>query len=483
MRHVGQRLEHLPAPASPGREDGRSPASVVHGDQQRPLHAAAFARNKARQYDGTQLRLTRILERADVGQLLPTFHVLRGIFLDARDQAVLTRRCQLDVGAHERVSVLAFGQNGRQNVRVHRLGPPSVRQRVFSAQEQNTASTAVDEFLHQFLLIRREVGRVYAAKDDAVEGEQIFHLAGESVFHLGALAVDLRMSCIAWPAHTLAIKLVGRGAQDGGHVQGLVILDGALEKLELPARLAVQIKDARLARVDVHQPRDAIIASILFVSERLNRRFESLYPSITSVEQNRFPLLGPLGLQGHVLAGDHFGAFLQRNLGFLPGIAVLVKADRRTQARFRQRSRGHIHVADFDVVAHGFAAQPDGVDRNPLAANLRQRFQVDAARIIGAIAQQDHRPDRQVGGIRRHLLQGLADMRGRGSRGQLLQLVDALGMIAHAVHPDLKLLLQRLQQAIVEDFRRGILARAVLIPGGHAGRVVDDNRHNVLLRF
>ena len=81
------------------------------------------------------------------------------------------------------------------------------------------------------------------------------------------------------------------------------------------------------------------------------------------------------------------------------------------------------------------------MNRNPLAADLRQRFQVDAARVVGAIAQQDHRTDRQIGGVRRHLLQAFADMRGRGAGGQLLQLIDPLGMIAHAVQPDLKFLL------------------------------------------
>ena len=140
-----------------------------------------------------------------------------------------------------------------------------------------------------------------------------------------------------------------------------------------------------------------------------------LHAGVTRVEQHRLHLFRPLALQRDVLAGDHLGAFLQRDLGLLSGVAVLMKADRRAQARFRQRARRHIHVADFHVVAHGFSAQPDGVNRNPLAADLRQRFQIDAAGIVGAVAQQDHRADGQAGGVRRHLLQALADMRRRGA--------------------------------------------------------------------
>ena len=63
------------------------------------------------------------------------------------------------------------------------------------------------------------------------------------------------------------------------------------------------------------------------------------------------------------------------------------------------------------------AAEADGVDRDALAADGGDGLQVDAAGVIGAVAEQHDGSQRQRRGFRQHALQGVADARG-GGRGR-----------------------------------------------------------------
>ena len=58
-----------------------------------------------------------------------------------------------------------------------------------------------------------------------------------------------------------------------------------------------------------------------------------------------------------------------------------------------------------------FLSEADGMDGNALAADFGNRFEIDAAGIIGAVAQQDHGADGQAGGVGNHLLQTFANVR------------------------------------------------------------------------
>ncbi len=111
-------------------------------------------------------------------------------------------------------------------------------------------------------------------------------------------------------------------------------------------------------------------------------------------------------------------------LTFWPGVPVLMKTDLRGQARIGKRALRDLDVGDFEIVRHLLAPEADGVDRNALAADFGDGFQIDAAGIIRAVAHQHHRADRQTGGIGQHLLQAFADVRRLAGRVELIELLE-----------------------------------------------------------
>ena len=120
-----------------------------------------------------------------------------------------------------------------------------------------------------------------------------------------------------------------------------VVLHGAAQELELPARLAFQIKDARLARVHVHQPRHDVVLGVLFARQRVDGRLDGLdaaaAPALNRTRLHSARL--PSSFSVTILLGQDLGAVLQRDLGLLPGVAMLMEADLRGQARIRQSAR------------------------------------------------------------------------------------------------------------------------------------------------
>ena len=94
----------------------------------------------------------------------------------------------------------------------------------------------------------------------------------------------------------------------------------------------------------------------------------------------------------------------------------LVESDLRFQARFCERARRQLDIGHLDVVRHVLAAEPDGVDGNPLALDFGDGVQIDAAGVVRAVAHQNHRADGQRGRIRQHFLQAVADVRGGCAR-------------------------------------------------------------------
>ena len=88
--------------------------------------------------------------------------------------------------------------------------------------------------------------------------------------------------------------------------------------------------------------------------------------------------------------------------------------------------------------APSFAAEPDGVDGNALALDFGDGFEIDAAGVVGAVAQQHHRADGQRRRVRQHFFQAVADVRGGRGGVQLVRAFDAFQMIAQTIKPDLK---------------------------------------------
>ena len=356
-------------------------------------------------------------------------------------------------------------QLGQRRMRVAALG-----EREPPAQKQNAAAAAVGEFADQVLLRLREVVGLHAPDDQPVEGEQLFGLGREPFRQLMLIG------------KTLPVYPVLRGAQHGGKLQTAVVFRGPADEFEFPARLAFDIKDARLARLHVDQPPQRVVVAVLFARQRIDGNLQSLRPGQARVEQERLALRRTVRFQLHFARCDRLPRIAHRNQRLLARITILAERHQRAQTRIGQRVGGQRGVGDFDILLGLLAAEPDGVYRNAPLPDLRNRVQIDAAGIIRAIRQQHHGAQRQRGRFREHLLQAVAQARSRLRHGELAGFLDALGFLAEAIEAHLKLLPQRGQQLPVEH--GGSLRTARLRPllDGHAARIVDQHGHYVLLR-
>ncbi len=111
-----------------------------------------------------------------------------------------------------------------------------------------------------------------------------------------------------------------------------------------------------------------------------------------------------------------FDAVAHGQRGLASGVAVLVEADARGEARIGQRARRHNRVVDFHVVWNLLEPEADGVHRDAPVAQRGNRVEVDAAGVVGAVAEQHDRANGQIGGFGGKLLQAVADVCGAERR-------------------------------------------------------------------
>src|SRR5712675_1822667 len=117
----------------------------------------------------------------------------------------------------------------------------------------------------------------------------------------------------------------------------------------------------------------------------------------TGIEKKRLVLDLPIGRQCNLARGQGLIAVANAEHRFLSGISALMKTDFRGQTRIRKSAWWNDRIIDFYIVLYLFESEPDRVDRNAAAAKCGNRFQIDPAGIIVAIAEQNHGADGQVG--------------------------------------------------------------------------------------
>ena len=124
--------------------------------------------------------------------------------------------------------------------------------------------------------------------------------------------------------------------------------------------------------------------------------FDILGAGRTSVEQNLLSLLASVGLKSEIMGGQDFAAFLHRDLAVLARITALPERHHRRQTGIFQCARRHHGVREFYVFFELLMPDPNRVDRNLMALDLLDGFEVDAAGILGAVAEQHHRADGKI---------------------------------------------------------------------------------------
>ncbi len=165
----------------------------------------------------------------------------------------------------------------------------------------------------------------------------------------------------------------------------------------------------------------------------------------------------------------------------LPRESPALQRDGGGQLGIRQGARGHHGVRDFNVFVGMLLAEADGVYGNALPSNGRDGGEVDAARVVRAIAQHDDRAQRQRGGFGQYALQRFAQAGGGGAGCKLVGFLNPLRLAAELVKPYLEAIAETFEHSGIEDGLCRGLARAGRIVDGHAARIVHQDRHHVLL--
>ncbi len=201
--------------------------------------------------------------------------------------------------------VAARGQKCGQKFVQSRSGPAAIAQRGAPAEEENAAAAPIDIFAQEFLLQGREVIGVNRADDDAGVSKQVFGAHGKAVGEFIGIA------------DALAIDLILTGAQHGDDLHRGIVVFGAANEFEFPARLAFDVEDAALFIADQQRARDGVVGEVLFAGERLHSEFDALCARGSGGKEQRFGLHAAVGTEGDLVFFQDLVAIANRERGLL----------------------------------------------------------------------------------------------------------------------------------------------------------------------
>ena len=279
---------------------------------------------------------------------------------------------------------LAVRQNNRQQLSKRSPLIPAITQCRASRKEQQSPAAPIHKLLQKFLLRGRKPGSIHRPQNDRLILEQILSFRWKAVLQLMPVA------------RPLAIDLVLRRPQHRHNFNRLVVFHRASQELELPTRLAFHIKDAWLRRSYIKHPRHFIVRSVLLTRHRRHFDLHILRARRTGVEQHLLSLLPALCLVYEILSGQHLAALLHRDFAVLTRIPTLPERHHRRQPRIFERPRRDHRIADLHIFVELLTPNANRVNRNLVPLDFLDRLESDTARVLRAIAQQHHRPNRQI---------------------------------------------------------------------------------------
>ncbi len=160
------------------------------------------------------------------------------------------------------------------------------------------------------------------------------------------------------------------------------------------------------------------------------------------IEHQSFALEVSLLAQGDRASGENFGlagadiADGQIDLGAV--VSALVEGDLGGDARIGEGAGSDRNIVQLDVMLSVLAAEANGVNGNVAGAEGANRIGANAAGVVGAVAEQDHGADGQVGSLLAQLLEAVADAGGGRGGVEVLQAFDAGGRVVNTIKTSLK---------------------------------------------
>ena len=394
----------------------------------------------------------------------------RGIFRQAADDAVGAGRRQLSRRRVAVKGVLVVRQDDRKQVRHAGGAPAAVGQRRAAREQQHPAAANVHKLLNQILLGRREIIGFHRTNDQPLVLEQVLGFRRKAIGQFLGI-VD-----------PLAVNLVLGGAQHRNQLHAVIVVLGPPDEFVLPARLAFDVQHAALVGFHVDQTRDGVVRRVGLAGQRIERELQRLGAGSADIEQQILGLRLSVRRQRDLLCGQDFVSVAHAQRGLSARVAPLVKADARHQSRIRQRAGGDANVVDLHVAGHLFLAEAHGVNGDAAAAQRCDRVPVDPAGVVGAVAQQHDRADRQAGGFVGQLFDSVADVRDRSGSIEPIEAVHASDVAVEAIETRLKLLLQIGQYPALQRLEGLLQPSRAVLGNSHAARIIDNQGDDVLLR-
>ena len=225
----------------------------------------------------------------------------------------------------------------------------------------------------------REEAGLDAPEDEPAVAEELLARAREAAGELVGVV------------HVQAQELVRRGALEDDHLEVLVLLDRAAEKLHLEARLALEVEDLLALAADLHQHLPAVVA--LDALARGGRDPERDAPRSHLVGGESDP--GDHGLavlaQLHLLAGEHASVVLDLERDRLARVAALSDHDVHHDGAAQQHRARRLHPVELHVGRERILAEAHREDRDRRGLQGDERFGEHASAVVRAVAH-DHDP-------------------------------------------------------------------------------------------
>ena len=340
-------------------------------------------------------------------------------------------------------------------------------------EHQQAAAAFADKVGDHSELVGGEVIRLDAAQDNGAVLEQFFTGPGEST--------DQILRVLDADPH----EFVFGGSLQHGHLQILVVLDGASDELEFPAWLALEVQDLLACVFDDDQRVPLVVLGDHFVRARGHAETEQTRTGVRCREPDSYGGRLAVGGECDLLVGDDPALVFHLDAHGLARIAVLRQQDVDDQCGTLQDRPRRIHSAELNVTAVVLTAQADCEHRNTGCLKRNQRIgQLDTG-VVCAVRDHHHSRERHPSQFLVCAGECLSQVGSRAVERQVVDGRNAVGRRGEAEQSQREAIRQRSEQRAL--FAAELLGHEVgaglpvAVGDLHAARVVDQDTEEVLL--
>ena len=281
--------------------------------------------------------------------------------------------------------------------------------------------------------------------------------------------------------------LVVGGALQRHDLQVLVVVDGAMEELQLRTRLAFEVQDLLGAIADVDERLALVVLRHQLAGPRRDAETEHARAGVRRREAHAHGGRLAVDRQLHLLRPDDAALVFDVERHRLAGVAGLRDERVHHQRRALERGRRRRHAIDLDVLGQRFPAEADREDRNVGRLHGQQRVRQLGVGRVGAVGHEHESRQRQAGELLPRAIERRAELRLRARKREFRRRRQALSGRGEAEAPQNEPARQRLEDVAVGGREMLLHERAarlaVDVRNLHAPRVVDEHAEEVLLGY